>query len=147
DVCTGDKCDDPGAAADRACAEKCGDDSACVKQCRDEAALDHCEARRADAIDSAQRAFTPDDIRSACADDEGVNTNMRDDRGQEYCEYYAVVQPPPEAEGGELPAAVDLGRNRGDGTTSPLSLELTDDQIFALEDELDAVVGQCIFTS
>jgi hypothetical protein len=147
--CVGDKCDDPGAAADRMCREQCADsdDPECVKECRDAAALGHCEARRSDAIDSAQKAFTPDNIRWACSDVEGVNTNIRDDRGQEYCEYYAVVQPPPAEEGGELPPAVDLGRTRGNGTTAPLSLELTDDQLFALEDEPDAVVGQCIFTS
>jgi hypothetical protein len=147
--CVGDKCDDPGAAADRLCAEQCkgSSDADCVTECRDAAALDHCEARRADALDSAQKAYTPDNIRWACADVEGVNTNMRDDRGQEYCEYYAVVQPPPTKAGGSLPPAVDLGRNRTTGGASPLTLELGEDQIFALEDEPDAVVGQCVFTS
>src|SRR5687767_5108716 len=84
--CVGDKCDDPGAAADRECEEKCksSSDADCVTECRDAAALDHCEARRADALESAQKAYTPDNIRWACSDVEGVNTNMRDDRGQEY---------------------------------------------------------------
>jgi hypothetical protein len=146
--CTGDKCDDPGATADRECQEKCSSDSnECFMECRDAAALDHCRARRADAIDSAQKAFTPNNIRWACADVEGVNTNGRDDRGQEYCEYYAVVQPPPTASGAALPDAVDLGRNRSSGSPTPLSLSLTEDQIFALEDEPDAIVGQCVFTS
>src|SRR5678809_908511 len=73
--CTGDKCDDPGATADRECKDKCGSSSnACFTECRDAAALDHCEARKADAIDSAQKAFTPNNIRWACADVEGVNT-------------------------------------------------------------------------
>ena len=147
--CVGDKCDDPGAAADRECEEKCkgSSDADCVTECRDAAALDHCEARRSDALDSAQKAFTPDNIRWACADVEGVNTNGRDDRGQEYCEYYAVVQPPPTTSGGKAPDAVDLGRNRSSGGASPLSLTLNEDQIFALEDEPDAIAGQCIFTS
>src|SRR5688572_14104278 len=134
--CTGDKCDDPGATADRECQEKCGSTSNdCFTECRDAAALDHCEARRSDAIDSAQKAFTPDNIRWACADVEGVNTNGRDDRGQEYCEYYAVVQPPPATTGAALPEPVDLGRNRSSGSPTSLSLTLNEDQIFALEDE------------
>src|SRR6188768_990314 len=73
--CTGDKCDDPGATSDRECEEKCGSSSnSCFTECRDAAALDHCEARRSDAIDSAQKAFTTNNIRWACADVEGVNT-------------------------------------------------------------------------
>jgi hypothetical protein len=147
--CTDGKCDDPGATADRECKEKCGGSTsnACFTECRDAAALDHCEARKSDAIDSAQKAFTPNNIRWACADVEGVNTNGRDDRGQEYCEYYAVVQPPPAAAGGALPDPVDLGRNKSSGSPTPLSLTLNEDQIFALEDEPDAIAGQCIFTS
>lgn len=144
--CETGKCDDPGAASDRECREECGSDRECFTECRDAAALQHCEARKADAVLSSERAFVDDAIRWACADVEGVNTNMRDDRGQEYCEYYAVVQPPPAVEGGEPASPVDLGRNTGVGTT-PAGVELTEDQIFALEDEPDAVVGQCVFTS
>jgi hypothetical protein len=145
--CYGDKCDDPGSAANRECREKCGSDSQCITECRDAAALDHCEARKSDAIDSAQKGFTKDNIRWACADVEGVNTNGRDDRGQEYCEYYAAIQLPPEAEGGTLPSLVTTGRARANQAPTPLGLELSEDQIFALEDEPDAVVGQCVFTS
>jgi cysteine-rich repeat protein len=141
---SGDKCDDPGTTADRECREMCGGDSACVSTCRDGRALQHCEARRSDALDSAQVAFTKDNIRWACADVEGVNTNRRDDRGQEYCEYYAAIQLPPETEGGALPTLVTTGR--ADSNDS-LSLDLKEDQIFALEDEPDAIVGQCVFTS
>ena len=141
DTCVGAKCDDPGSSADRECQEKCGGDSACFETCREEAALAHCEARRDDAINSSQRAFVKEAIRWACSDVEGVNTNGGDDRGQEYCEYFAVVQPPPAAEGGALPEPEVVGRNGSFG------LELTEDQIFALEDEPSAVVGQCLFTS
>lgn len=141
DNCVGAKCDDPGSTADRECREMCGGDSACFETCRSERALDHCEARRDDAINSSQRAFVKDAIRWACSDVEGVNTNGKDDRGQEYCEYFAVVQPPPATEGGELPGTEVLGRG------SKLGIELTEDQIFALEDEPSAVVGQCLFTS
>jgi hypothetical protein len=142
--CTDGKCDDPGSAANRECKEKCGADQACFAECREEKALAHCEARRNDAVASAQKAFTPTAIRWAASDVEGVNTNGRDDRGQEYVEYYAIVAPPPATEGEAAPAPIDLGRA---GSQQPLGLELTDDQIFALEDDATATVGQCIFHS
>ena len=111
-VCTGEKCDKP-----------------------DEGGTETCELREADAVDGAQKAYTREAIRWACSDVEGVNTNGTDDRGQEYCEYFAIVEPPDAA-------AVRVGR--GDDA---LGVELTEDQIFALEDEPTAVVGQCVFTS
>jgi hypothetical protein len=151
EFCLDGKCDDPGGTADAFCAKFCADsdEPSCEKECRDEAALNHCEARKSDAIDSAQKAFVEDAIRWACSDVEGVNTNNRDDRGQEYCEYFAVVQPPPVVEGDTaLPEALTLGRNLGSGRpTTPPSIELSEDQIFALEDNPDAVVGSCVFTS
>jgi hypothetical protein len=144
--CDGDKCDDPGSSAQRQCELACEDssESDCVSKCREGKAMEHCEARRSDAVDSSQKAFVGDAIRWACSDVEGVNTDGQDDRGQEYCEYYAVVQPPPAEEGGATPPAVDLGRN---GSGKPLALELTEDQLFALEDNSSAIVGQCLFTS
>ena len=143
----GTKCEDPGSTADHECRQMCPDDPACEQECRDERAIEHCEARRSDALDSAQQAFTENAVRWACADVEGVNTNGRDDRGQEYCEYYAIVQPPPANDGDAAPEPVTLGRNRSFGSPTDLSLDLTEDQTFALEDHPDAVVGQCIFTS
>jgi hypothetical protein len=144
--CNGDKCDDPGSSAQRECELACkgSSESDCVSKCREGKALEHCEARRADAVDSSQKAFVGDSIRWACSDVEGVNTDGQDDRGQEYCEYYAIVQPPPASEGGATPPAIDLGRN---GSDNGLSLTLSEDQIFALEDNPDAIVGQCVFTS
>jgi hypothetical protein len=103
-----------------------------------------CFLRRAEAIETAQRAFVRDAVRWACADVEGVNTNNQDDRGQEYCEYFAIVQPPPEVEGGEPAEPRMVGRTKDNQN---LSVSLTEDQIFALEDDPDAVVGQCVFTS
>ena len=104
DTCSGDRCDDPNSTAKRECIEMCnGENNTCFATSRRERALQHCEARKSDALDSAQKAFTKDNIRWACADVEGVNTNGRDDRGQEYCEYFAAVQLPPETEGGALP--------------------------------------------
>jgi hypothetical protein len=146
-LCQDGKCDDPGSAADRACAEMCGSDQTCVTTCRDAAALDHCEARRSDALDGAQKAYTRDNIRWACADVQGVNTNGGDDRGQEYCEYYAIVQAPPKTDGGDLPQIASLGRPRADRSPTTSALKLNETQIFALEDNPDTTVGQCLFTS
>lgn len=144
----GGKADTPGSSATDECREQAGGDDEKFQECRDAAAAAHCQLRAGDALRSAQRAFTRDAIRWACSDVEGVNTNGDDDRGQEYCEYFAVVQLPPEIEGGELPEPTELGRIGGNGVTQ---LELTDDQLFAIEDQFDedagAVVGQCVFTS
>jgi hypothetical protein len=100
-------------------------------------------------LNSAQKHFTETAIRWACADVEGVNTVGRDDRGQEYCEYFSVVQAPPVdgSEEGERPAPVALGQNQPDGTVSGLKIDLNDDQIFYLEDHPDEVMGQCVFTT
>jgi hypothetical protein len=125
------------------------DDSGCVGgKCDtpDDPPATACQKRRSDALESGQKAYTPNAIRWACSDVDGVNTNHKDDRGQEYCEYFAIVQPPPATEGGERPPAVDLGRPLDSGTT-PLAVELTEDQIFYLEDHPTDVVGQCVFTS
>jgi hypothetical protein len=134
-ACDGGKCDTP-----------FGDD-------------EQCKLRESEVLDSTNRGFTSNDIRWACADVQGVNTVGGDDRGQEYCEYFAIFQPPPAAEGGERPAAVDLGRNTGNRrTTEPAvcfegdastscRVTLTEDQQFALEDDPDSVVGSCVFTS
>jgi len=142
------KADTPGASADAICeAEADGDDDV-FQECRDEAATKHCNARGKDALKSTNRAFTPTAVRWACSDVNGVNTNEQDDRGQEYCEYFAVVQLPPEIDGGELPDPAEVGRLGGDGTAQ---IDLTEDQLFAVEDEVadrpSAVAGQCIFTS
>ena len=131
--CSGGKCDTPGGKAP---------------------AEEQCEDRRQDVIGSAQATFVETAIRWACSDVQGVNTVGRDDRGQEYCEYYAIVQPPPVAEGDtDLPPALQLGRllgndeDQSDGNTTGLALELTEDQTFWLEDNPDEVVGSCVFHS
>ncbi len=122
----------------------------------DDASEDSCTKRKADALAGNQKVFSPEAIRWACSDVEGVNNNNQDDRGQEYCEYFAVVQLPPEAEGAEAPEPATVGRitvaeqdNLGRLLieTTPLEIELTDDQLFHLEDNPDEVVGQCVFTS
>jgi hypothetical protein len=131
--CEGAKCDTP-----------TGTDEECLK-------------REAEVLSSSNRGFTPTDVRWACADVNGVNTNSQDDRGQEYCEYWAIFQPPAGADGAS-PEAVDLGRNLDSGTTPPAvcfpgdegaqcRISLTDEQQSDLLTNSDAVVGACVFTS
>jgi hypothetical protein len=128
--CAGGKCDVPSDAPELSCAK-----------------------RQAEVLDSSNRGFTPEGIRWACADVDGVNANTSDDRGKEYCEYYAIVHVPGAAE------AVDLGRRRAADGSSGLAIcvegdessacrtVITEDQLFELEDEPDRVVGTCVFTS
>jgi hypothetical protein len=122
--CTGEKCDIPEGSNE-----------------------DLCSLRRSDAFNENQFAFTTDFLRWSCNDVDGVT---REDRGQEYCEYFAIVQLPPVEAGGEPPAPAVLGRNLGAdysaGTTEP-SIELTYDQMTALEADDTAVVAQCVFTT
>ena len=122
----------------------------------DDTPEDACTKRRADALYGNQALFTPEMVRWSVSDVEGVNNNNQDDRGQEYCEFFAVVHLPPEVEGGERPEAQTLGRIVGfeqDATgfdrlvTTDLGYELTDDQIFHLEDYEDDTFGTCVFTS
>jgi hypothetical protein len=131
-----------GLALCQACADPdagdCSDDTCDLPDLAPERA---CKLRRADALESAQRAYTAEAIRWSCADVEGVNTNKADNRGQEYCEYYALVRPPGDGAKTEV-----LGKLAGSGTTS-LSIALTDAQIDALEASPTAVVGQCVFHS
>ena len=125
--CDGAKCDTPNDPADVSCSK-----------------------RQAEVLSSSNRGYTPEGIRWACADVEGVNANNRDDRGQEYCEYYAIIELP----NGE---SVDLGRPTGGGVTD-LSIcvdgdgencraDITEDELFDLEDTPDKVVGACMFNS
>ena len=154
--CDGAKCDTPGGDAVEVCAKQCeesDDGMSCLLDCMHEQAIGHCEARRDDNLKGAQRGLVRDAIRWAAADVAGVNQNGGDDRGQEYTEYFAVVQPPPKTEGGAMVPPVMVGKNTGqsetDGSTATTvqGIELSEDQIFWLEDHPQAVVGQCVFTS
>lgn len=147
--CPGGKCDTPGERADRECEEECGADDDCFLACREEAAFEVCELRRGEALSGDRHGFLREFIRWPCRDADGVNTEFKDDRGQDYCEYFAVVQLPPESAGGSLPAVADIGRllNRM-GETSEQDVELTPNQENVLKaQDPDSVVGQCVFTS
>jgi hypothetical protein len=121
--CQGDKCDLP-------------DDPAEVS----------CNLRRGEALSQNQAAFTPTALRWSCNDARGVTAA---DRGQEYCEYFAVVQPPAEP-GGAAGEPQVLGRNLGDSSaagTTPTAATLTGAERARLEDDAATVVGQCVFTT
>src|SRR5689334_18767463 len=49
-----------------------------------------CQDRSSAVLRTDQPAFTPNAIRWSCSDVAGVNNNNNDDRGQEYCEYFAM---------------------------------------------------------
>jgi hypothetical protein len=105
-----------------------------------------CSKRRSDAYNENRMAFNEGFLRWSCADVQGVTL---DDRGQEYCEYFAIAQLPPDGTT-PAPAPVVLGRNLGEDSsygTTPGSVELSAAQITALEADESAVVGQCIFTT
>jgi hypothetical protein len=100
-----------------------------------------CEARRTDAFNPNRLGFIQDALRWSCAD---VPGRPPDERGQEYCEYFAIVQVPYDPEPHVL--GMLLGPDFSDGHT-PVSLELATDQIEALESNPDEIVGACVFTS
>ncbi len=70
--------------------------------------------------------------------------NKPDSRGQEYCEYFALVQLPDEDSPREVGRLLDGGART---TDHDLSDEFTDELEELLDDEDDAVFGQCVFTS
>ena len=99
---------------------------------------DLCEGRRNGAFTDGKEAFTPTALRWSCNDVPGVTAG---DRGQEYCEYWAVLQTESNVH--------QLGRVSSDGRGEmPVFPELTDDEMFYLEDAPpDTVVGACVFSS
>lgn len=107
-------------------------------------AEDLCVERRLDAFNENQFSYQIDQLRWSCADVAGV-TN--EDRGQEYCEYFAMVKLPTD---GPQDDPIILGRNLGEdwtfGTTEE-RLDLALEELEALEYDDSAIVGQCVFTS
>lgn len=104
---------------------------------------DLCVLRRNDAFNDNQTAFQEQGLRWSCADVSGV-TN--EDRGQEYCEYFAMVDLPDGAFGEPAILGRNLGEDYSFGTTEE-RLDLSYDQLTALEADESAIVGQCVFTS
>jgi hypothetical protein len=128
-ACTGGGPDDQDTCADGRC--DIPDDPAEVS----------CTRRRSDAFNENRLAFNDSFLRWSCADVQGVTF---DDRGQEYCEYFAIAQLP------ETATASVLGKNLGPDSTygaTETAATLTATQIAALEADETQVVGQCVFSS
>jgi hypothetical protein len=112
-----------------------------------------CPLRRADAFNKNEKSFTKSALRWSCEDVDGVTSV---DRGQEYCEYFAIVRLPPTA-ATPVPEPQVLGKlvrfeNPADpddfrfDVTRPW-LELDASTITNLEADESSIVGQCVFTS
>ncbi len=145
--CVGAKCDDPDASTsgsgggyDDSTSSGEGDTS------REDPVAEACWDRRAEAFNPNQLSFTTDALRWSCAD---IDSTPTAERGQEYCEYFAIATLPP-TPSYPSPEPQVLGRNLGaepeDGQT-PIPLELDGEQTIALENAADSVVGACVFTS
>ncbi len=110
--------------------------------------LKTCEERKNEAFTKGRSAFSRDHLRWSCAD---VTGTMADDRGQEYCEYFAMVQRP----GAEEPDLLGLLTETAPSTeedfqeleVSPSGIELSPEEIEALEADPTAEAGRCVFTS
>lgn len=132
-----------------ACGSETGpvDDEDCVNSFRCDIPTDPdeqlCTLRRADAFNENQHAFQEQGLRWSCADVNGVT---KEDRGQEYCEYFAMVDLPDGVDGEPEILGRNLGKDWTFGTTEE-RLELSYDQLTAFEADESAVVGQCVFTS
>jgi hypothetical protein len=99
-----------------------------------------CEVRRTEAFDVSRRAYTHDAIRWSCADVDGVAPV---DRGQEYCDYFAVVR---------LPDAEPFmhGRIYGDedGVLRETQTSITAEEQQVLETlDPETEVGACVFSA
>jgi hypothetical protein len=104
-----------------------------------------CEERKREAFNPNRGSFQHDFMRWSCADVDGRHPT---ERGQEYCEYFAIVQLPDGK--GNLGDAHVLGLNQGedleDGQT-PFGVELEQSDVDNLDADPYSVVGQCVFTS
>lgn len=146
-ACVGAKCDDPDASTSDGGSsigesgseggESTGGDDPVAQACWD---------RRMEAFNPNHLSFTMDALRWSCAD---IDSTPVGERGQEYCEYFAIAALPP-TPSDPYPEPQVLGRNLGadpaDGQT-PLPLELGAEQITALENAADSVVAACVFSS
>jgi hypothetical protein len=117
---------------------------------------EQCVLRRQDAFNDNQLAFTEYSLRWSCQDTAGINGI---DRGQEYCEYFTIVQLPPADSEAPAPEPAVLGRlirienddpddpNAESFDQTPIGVELTAYQIGELDADPGAVIAQCVFSS
>jgi hypothetical protein len=134
-ACVGSKCDEPDDESGGSESTGGGDPE-----------LDQaCWDRRAEAFDPNHLSFTPAALRWSCSD---IDSTPPGERGQEYCEYFVILQLPDLGDG--VPEPMILGLNLGaaveDGQT-PFGIELYPEEIDAYETDPAAVAAQCVFTS
>jgi hypothetical protein len=151
DACDGSKCDavgrtdtdtdTPASTTDGTDTDTDTDDCE-VYEVEVEEVLAECRNRADSAFDPNQAAFGLDHLRWSCLD---VPGRFSDERGQEYCEYFAIVQLPTD-EANPLVLGLNLGDEFEDGQT-PFGVELDEGTVAALEADPDASVGACVFTS
>lgn len=162
--CVGGKCDDPGTGTDT---DFVGDTDSDTDDSESTTGDEHdpctgtegpdfdefdegeaavaCEDRRVEAFNDNRESFNNDFLRWSCADTDGRPAN---ERGQEYCEYFGIVRLPDD--NGVLSEPFILGMNLGDEHSAgqtPFGLNLTYLDVRSLENDPDAVVGACVFSS
>ena len=139
-ACVGAKCDELDTATGTGGTDDAGD-SGTTGEALPQTLDEICEERRMDALTAGRDGMQRDALRWSCADVPGTPA---DERGQEYCEYFAMVQLPgeetPELYGKTLGTLFEHGH-------TPYGLELDAADIALLEAEPEAVVGQCVFTA
>jgi hypothetical protein len=101
-----------------------------------DAVLDACSDRADTAFNPNRDAFRPDAMRWSCADTPNRESAFR---GQEYCEYFAIVETP---SGASVHGLVD-----GQGGQTPPGITLTAEDMQWLEADSLRPVGACVFTS
>lgn len=144
-ACVGAKCDDPNAAGTSE-GSSAGESSSDGDADPDPAVEPMCYDRRTEAFNPNRLSYTPTALRWSCSD---IDSTSPDDRGQEYCEYFAIAALPPTPGHPDAPPAIlgrALGADPADGHT-PFALDLDGEQIAALEGASDSVVGACVFSS
>lgn len=152
--CAGGKCDDADGTTGALDDASSGDDSAesgssgggsggLLGLCEEyfevdrDAVLAACEDRADTAFDPNRSSFQADAMRWSCADTPGRESA---DRGQEYCEYFAIVDVPP------LGASVH-GLVDGQGGQTPPAVGFSDEALAYLEEDPQRTAGACVFTT
>lgn len=112
------------------------------------ALLETCEQRKDEAFKEGVPAFSEDHLRWSCADVPGT---LADDRGQEYCEYFVIVQRPGAEQADVLGVIEEIEPSTEEEAqlieVTPTRLDLTADEIEALDADPAAEAGRCVFTS
>lgn len=139
-ACVGAKCDELDTATGTGGTDD-GGESTTTGEMLPQTLEEVCAERRMDALTAGRDGLQQGALRWSCADVPGTPA---DERGQEYCEYFAMVQLPgqdaPQAYGKSLGTAFEHGH-------TPYGLDLDAADVALLESEPEAIVGQCVFTS